>query len=244
MRSDPCGPLDLDAMARVASISRFHFLRVFEEVTSISPSRFLAAIRMERAKRLLLETSLPVTSICFEVGYNSLGTFTRLFTDVVGLNPNSFRRLSQQLARQSVNELIATYLQRPSDPRTYRVVTGSVRAPLNFDGVIFLGLFPSRIPQRRPLNGALVFQPGRFELAAVRRREPTFLMAAGFPKSSSVIEYLLPSQNDLLIDSISLPPTLAVEAPINKCDLILRRPLPFDPPILTALPLLLADLPN
>lgn len=241
MRKDPSSPLDLSAMAAVASMSRYHFLRVFEEVTSITPSRFLAAIRMERAKRFLVETSLPVTSICFEVGYDSLGTFTRLFTDVVGLSPNSFRRLAAQLARRPIDELIAAYLQRQSAPPSNRVVAGSVRGPLHFDGVVFIGLFPSPIPQRRPINGVLLLHQGRFELGVARVGQPAFLMAVGFPKNSSSIAYLLPSQNDLLVGSSSLSSETSDDAEMQHCELILRRRMPVDPPILIALPLLLAD---
>src|SRR2546430_14800296 len=80
MRRDPCTTLDLSSMARIASMSRHHFLRVFEGVTQVSPGRFLAALRMEGAKRMLMETSLPVTSVCYEIGYSSLGTFTRQFS--------------------------------------------------------------------------------------------------------------------------------------------------------------------
>lgn len=239
MRKDPSSPLDLSAMAAVASMSRYHFLRVFEEVTSITPSRFLAAIRMERAKRFLVETSLPVTSICFEVGYDSLGTFTRLFTDFVGLSPNSFRKLSDQLARRPIDELIATYLQRPSAPPSNWVVSGLVRGPLDFHGIIFLGLFPSPIPQRRPINGVLLLHLGRFELDLAAVGQPAFLMAVGFPERSSLVAYLLPSQSDLLVGSSSLCNKSSEGDVLQHCELTLRRLTPFDPPILTALPLLL-----
>jgi AraC family transcriptional regulator len=57
MRRDPSAPLNLEAMAAAAYMSQFHFLRVFEEVTRVSPARFLAALRMHQAKRMLLETS-------------------------------------------------------------------------------------------------------------------------------------------------------------------------------------------
>src|ERR1017187_6409826 len=136
VRKDPSAQLDLSAMAAIASMSECHFLRVFKEVTSVSPVRFVAALRIERAKHLLLETSLPVTTICFEVGYNSQGTFTRLFTEYVGLSPSSFRRLKptysvnnlvnvglspssfrrlrEELVRSPVDAMIARYLRRES----------------------------------------------------------------------------------------------------------------------------------
>src|ERR1700735_4494171 len=77
MRLNQSDPLDLTKLAKIALMSRYHFLRVFEEVTGVSPLRFLASLRIELAKRLLIETSLPITTICFDVGYNSIGSFTR-----------------------------------------------------------------------------------------------------------------------------------------------------------------------
>src|SRR5262249_35700244 len=156
MRQDLSAPLDLAAMAGTAFMSRFHFVRVFQDVTTVSPARFLAALRMERAKRLLLETSLPVTTICYEVGYGSLGTFTRLFTDVVGVNPSWFRRLHAQLAGGGLETLVADYLQRRRQPGPGPSRAGLVHVPHDFHGLVFIGLFASSVPQRRPSAGTLL----------------------------------------------------------------------------------------
>src|SRR5829696_4216702 len=72
-----CEPISLRDMSRVAYISPFHFNRVFHEITGLPPAKFISAMRLDRAKRLLLNTHLSITEICYEVGYNSLGTFTR-----------------------------------------------------------------------------------------------------------------------------------------------------------------------
>src|SRR5262249_16929751 len=156
MRKNLSAPLDLAAMAETAFMSRYHFLRVFEEVTTVSPARFLAALRMERAKRLLLETSLPVTTICYEVGYGSLRTFTRPFTDVVGVNPSWFRRLHAELAGGVLETLVADYLQRRRQPGPGPSRAGLVHVPHDFHGLVFIGLFASSVPQRRPSAGTLL----------------------------------------------------------------------------------------
>src|ERR1044072_6247332 len=80
--------LTLEDLAEVAIISPFYFDRIFRQITGIPPCQFLSALRMEAAKRLLLTSSLSVTDVCFEVGYNSLGTFTTRFTQLVGLPPS------------------------------------------------------------------------------------------------------------------------------------------------------------
>jgi AraC family transcriptional regulator len=87
-------PLSLDDIADTAILSKFYFSRVFRSVTGTSPGRFLTAVRLYRAKNLLLETSLSVTDIAYHVGYNSLGTFTTRFTRSVGTSPARFRLLS------------------------------------------------------------------------------------------------------------------------------------------------------
>jgi len=238
MWRDPSAPLDLEAMAAAAHMSNYHFLRVFEEVTRISPARFLAALRMQQAKRLLLETSLPVTAICFEVGYNSLGTFTRLFTDSVGVNPSSFRRLGEALAGRSIEALMPS-LQRPFPLQSSRTISGSVRGPADFQGVIFLGAFASPIPQQRPISGSLLLHQGRFELELERSGQHCCLLAAGFPANSNGISYLLPSLDEVLVASTPLTCETSGGDPLKPLDVILRPVEPFDPPILTALPILL-----
>ena len=239
MRKDPSGPHDLARMAAIGCMSRYHFLRVFEEVTRISPGRFLAALRMQQAKHLLLETSMPVTTICFEVGYNSLGTFTRLFTDCVGVSPSSFRSLIEVSAGSSIEALMASYFERQFPLRSKRTIAGSVHGPADFHGVIFVGAFSSPIPQQQPVNGTLLLHPGRFELALEPRVQPRCLMAAGFPPNSNAINYLLPSPEDVLVASTALSCPISEDSSPHDHDLILRPLQPFDPPILTALPILL-----
>src|SRR5262245_42206499 len=83
MRKSFGEPLTLDDLAHAAFMSRYHFVRTFAKITGVSPARFLAAIRMQEAKRLLLHSGRSITEISLDVGYNSLGTFTRIFSDLV-----------------------------------------------------------------------------------------------------------------------------------------------------------------
>src|SRR5256712_5342737 len=83
--------LTLEDLASVAYLSPSHFHRVFRRLIGIAPGAFLAALRFQAARRLLLTTSLSVTDICFEVGYSSTGSFTSRFTQLVGLSPRLLR---------------------------------------------------------------------------------------------------------------------------------------------------------
>jgi AraC-like DNA-binding protein len=74
--------LDVPALAEVAHVSP-----AFGE----TPHRYLQRRRVERAMELLRETDRPVTEICFDVGFSSLGTFSRTFRVIVGESPSSYR---------------------------------------------------------------------------------------------------------------------------------------------------------
>ena len=84
-------PLDVPALARVAHVSPAHFSRQFRATFGETPHRYLQRRRVERAMELLRDTDLPVTEICLEVGFNSLGTFSRTFSAIVDESPSSYR---------------------------------------------------------------------------------------------------------------------------------------------------------
>lgn len=85
-------PLDVAALARMASLSPAHFSRTFRRVFGETPHRYLQRRRVERAMFWLRSTDRPVTEICFAVGFSSLGTFSRTFSQIVGESPVAYRR--------------------------------------------------------------------------------------------------------------------------------------------------------
>ena len=84
-------PLDLDALARVAGVSKYHFARCFEATYGETPMRYLTRRRIERAQDLLRAANLTVTEICMLVGFASLGSFSARFTQLVGESPTAYR---------------------------------------------------------------------------------------------------------------------------------------------------------
>jgi AraC-like DNA-binding protein len=84
-------PLDVPAVAAIAHASPAHFSRVFREVFGETPHRYLQRRRVERAMFLLRETDRTITDICFDVGFTSLGTFSRTFSAIVGETPSDYR---------------------------------------------------------------------------------------------------------------------------------------------------------
>lgn len=85
-------PLDIPALASVAHVSAAHFIRSFRAVFGETPHRYLQRRRVERAMFLLRTSDRSVTDICFEVGFSSLGTFSRTFSAIVGESPSAHRR--------------------------------------------------------------------------------------------------------------------------------------------------------
>jgi AraC family transcriptional regulator len=84
-------PLTVADMAQYVNYSRFHFSREFQRATGVTPGRFLATVRIQEAKRLLLTTTLSIGDVATGVGYSSVGTFSAKFKNIVGLSPSTYR---------------------------------------------------------------------------------------------------------------------------------------------------------
>jgi transcriptional regulator GlxA family with amidase domain len=78
-------------LASVSGVSEAHFARSFRHAFGLPPHRYLLTRRIERAKALLRDTDLAVTEIAFQTGWNSLGTFGRIFRDITGESPSELR---------------------------------------------------------------------------------------------------------------------------------------------------------
>ena len=84
-------PLDIPHLAQVASVSEAHFIRTFRATFGETPHRYLQRRRVERAMFLLREKERSTTDICLDVGFGSLGTFSRTFSEIVGDTPTEYR---------------------------------------------------------------------------------------------------------------------------------------------------------
>jgi transcriptional regulator GlxA family with amidase domain len=84
-------PLDVANLAEIACLSEAHFIRSFRATFGETPHRYLQRRRVERAMFLLRETDRSVTDVSLDVGFTSLGTFSRTFHEIVGLSPREYR---------------------------------------------------------------------------------------------------------------------------------------------------------
>jgi AraC-like DNA-binding protein len=238
-----CEPISLHDMSRVAYLSTFHFNRVFHQITGLPPAKFIQAMRLDEAKRLLLNTNRSITDISFEVGYNSLSTFTRRFNQRVGLGPREFRYLAERITPASVESLCAHYAELTTRTTLRAAVEGFIDSPKPTGGPIFVGLFRAHIPQSRPVGGALLTSPGVFSIGPVP--DGTYhLLAAALPCFSDTLGYLLPDSTNLSVGAWNGPVIVRQGKASGRFNISLRPMVLIDPPLLISLPFLLADTQN
>ena len=235
-----CEPISLHDMSRVAYLSAFHFNRVFHQITGLPPAKFISAMRLEEAKRLLVNSNQSITDICFEVGYNSLSTFTRRFTQRVGLGPREFRYLAERITPASVESLCSHYAELTGQATLHASVEGFVDLPTPATGPIFVGLFHAHIPQSRPAGGALLTSPGAFRIGPVP--DGTYhLLAAALPRLADTVGYLVPDSANLSVGAWNGPVIVRQGRAAGPYNISLRPMTLTDPPLLISLPFLLAD---
>ena len=219
--------LSLEEMAEIAIMSPFHFNRVFRRLTGVPPCQFLSALRLEKAKRLLLTTDISVTDICFQVGYNSLGTFTRRFTELVGLSPQRLRALSTFDTDHLAGSFQHAHLCSQRDESG---LAGRIVVPPDFTGLIFVGVFSSPVPQGRPLACTVMGSPGPYRVPRMPDGRH-YLFAAALDLSS-------PHPNDYFLYENVLRGVMRAGSHPGGGELFLRPADPIDPPILLTFPLL------
>jgi transcriptional regulator GlxA family with amidase domain len=102
-------------LAQVSAVSAAHFARSFRDAFGVPPHRYLLSRRIERATALLRDSELAVTEIALQTGWNSIGTFGRIFRDITGESPGEFRARHRPAlhGREGVPECIVRGAHRP-----------------------------------------------------------------------------------------------------------------------------------
>ncbi len=219
-----------DPALRVADLadqvgySPFHFSRLFTARVGIGPGQYLTAVRIDRAKRLLLEGSAPVIDVATAIGFDSLSSFTRRFGAAVGVTPARLRQLADTVADHSPSPFRLT----GEDPRSVEVTpelpTDLVR---HGDPSVWIGWYPHPAPIGLPRAGVL----------ARSRELVTLPLCAGAPW---LLGFAVPAQAGVLDQLAPTDPVVAVHpSPVtSSCALTLhfgsaRRGVV---PLLSALP--------
>lgn len=217
--------LSVSDLADHAGYSPFHFARLFARHVGIGPGQYLTALRIDRAKQLLLTETESVIDVAAAVGFDSLSSFSRRFRSTVGVPPAQLRRLADRISDKPPCpfDLLA-----PGSGR----VRVAIDLPTDFsprgDAAVWVGWYPRPAPIGLPLSGALV--SGVTDISLPLCADAPFLLGFAVPAHADPMAQLVPPD-----------PTVAVHpAPlIASQDITLRfdasqtrRPMP----LLTALP--------
>lgn len=231
-------PLTLERLAAHVAYSPYHFSRMFKRQVGLPPLYYASALRLQKAKDLLIHTGLSIRNISLEIGQQSLGTFTTRFSNCVGVTPSEFR---YSLPATETTRTDLSNLSHWRDPRLllhpYPSVEGTVITENPFQGFILIGLFPSPIPEGIPLSGTLLPGPGAFTLPGIASGT-CYLMATAIPWGSHKHDMLLPYRTLRTRDH--KPLSFDSREKIPHQTVILHEPRLDDPPILISLPLLMS----
>jgi AraC-like DNA-binding protein len=232
MREGLGDPLTLDDLAEAAMFSKFHFSRMFLSATGISPGRFLSALRLAKAKELLLTTDWNVVDIGIRVGYASVGTFSTRFSRSVGLSPTEYRR----------RKGFAPCAEVPgqANPGGRRLVQGRIRHRLDAPTrPVFVGLFAGPVPEGEPIKSTIVHSGDDMFALSTPHEGDCHLVAFS---TSSGKGHALVDEPERLVASKHLGALRHRDA-VTRADLDLLPKSPLDLPILIAMPVVTDPLP-
>ncbi len=120
----------VERLASVSGVSEAHFARSFKDAFGVPPHRYLLTRRIERAKALLRDTDLPIIEIAFQTGWNSLGTFGRIFRDITGESPSELRA-REKAADHALEQVPHCYVRAAHRPNLKTAVSEKRRRDSN-----------------------------------------------------------------------------------------------------------------
>lgn len=240
MRSESDYPFTIETLAEITNFSPFHFARLFRSLIGIPPGEFLTALRYDRAKQLLLTSDLSVTDICFEVGYDSLGTFSTRFKQLVGIGPAGFRALPDLMDALAITPPSGSAAPGRENGTFASIHGRFIHPPAGYN--VYVGIFPASIARGRPVAGTRISANDPFTLDELPRGQYRLLCAA-VPAGQSQARHLLPGAE---LQVASHPDLISIETGLERFDvtLTMRALGPSDPPVLIALPTLDLHCPN
>jgi AraC-like DNA-binding protein len=107
--------IDLGNIADEAYFSKFHFIRQFKNIYRKTPHQYLIFVRIEKAMELL-KTGVPVSEVCYAVGFESLSSFSALFKRIVGITPSTYlgqhQKIKVQIAKSPLNFIPACFAEK------------------------------------------------------------------------------------------------------------------------------------
>jgi AraC-like DNA-binding protein len=219
-------------MADIACFSPCHFNRLFHKMTGIPPVQFHYALRIARAKELLIDTDISITEICFDVGYNSLGTFVSRFSKLVGVSPSAFRSIARHIVGMRLADIplpqAGVLPQSPCHDGIVGTIDRNSGAAL-----VFAGLFNQAIPVGGPHSCTLLSEGSDYVLP-VPHDGLWYVLSVAVPRTADGVQ-LLTLKN--LPRGRSAPIVVKGGRWGGDSSIRLSQPSALDPPILAAIPI-------
>jgi AraC-like DNA-binding protein len=225
--------ITLADLADVACYSPWHFDRMFQRQIGVPPMAYLTLTRIAVARRQITVSAHSVINVAYDVGYNSVGSFGKRFTALVGCCPSSLREAAQRFERSRF-AAIASLAATASAGFEGRACRGTVALEGGASGYVFLALQRRGRMTPYPLTCAVARAPGPFAIP-IPGAGPFELVALGFPDDA---------EKGMLITQDDAPRTRR-ELMLSGGDtrlplpLLLGPPNPEDIPIPPVFPLLL-----
>jgi AraC family transcriptional regulator len=227
--------ITLTDLAAEVFVSPFHFSRIFAKATGVTPGRYLTAVRLFQAKRLLLTTSLTVSDVVCSVGYSSVGTFTSRFTRAVGMTPTQYREpeVSELLVALAPNfrrlpslQLIRSAGRGCASLRSGDgVINGRIELPRGAPNAnVLIGVFGDPVPQCGPVafTGRMNTGPTDIEIHDVPDGDWFVLAIAEHAPGTPAAAFSV----SMLRNPVPVRAGRPVYVPLT-----MRAPQPIDPPI-------------
>jgi AraC family transcriptional regulator len=233
-------PITLNDLADVACCSPWHLDRIFGQTTGVTPMAFLTSMRLEAARTRVMTSEARIIEIAYDVGYNSLGSFGKRFTAIVGMAPRLLRRAADRFEVKRFTSLLETASLNPS-PRVFDhpiSVRGTLRVQADAStrcGFAFVALFSNLVPTIEPVACAVARIPGPFELTQVPSGSYS-LLALAFTDGLTAEQVLLQSESPR---ARRAPLHLSAGRSVDAGELVLEPPRPEHPPIVPVFPVLL-----
>ena len=216
----------IEDLSAYLAYSPSHLTRVFTAAVGTSPMDYLAAWRLHEAKHLLVTHRLGVAETCHEVGYTSVGTFSRRFLRDVGTPPGALRRIADRIAERTL-PAVSLLVPAAGRIRVRPQVPEEMRRALGPAPYQWVGTFPRPVPNGLPATGTLRRHIDEVELPVVPGAP--WILATILPDGASVHEHLASASP--LVARLRVPET-PVAGPVT---LPVRAALPWDPAVLVAL---------
>jgi AraC-like DNA-binding protein len=233
MRAKPARARHTDALSSQFGVPSSTFIRSFKRLTGLSPQRFRAALRIELAKRLLVDTERRVTDISLDVGYSSLGTFVRTFSLLVGISPIQLRRLARG---ESVHDVLRGEQWLRTTMPDGRKISANLEIPVAAGPFVAAGLFRQNIPAGLPLTGCFI-DPRLTSFALQFHPDASSLMVAAVGPFDAADGWAGRLCSVFVASCAVDEGSSRLAAPPMR--LRLRPLVQTDPPILTPVPLLM-----